>query len=96
MNNAIPQDKIVKIVEIFFPSAKIYLFGSRSRGDSTERSDIDIAIDIGRPMTLTEKGQIMSMIDALNIPQKTDIVDFNRAPEDLKNNILKEGILWYL
>ena len=62
--------------------------------DHTERSDIDIAIDAGRPLTLTEKGQILSMIDALNMPQKTDIVDFNRAPQALKDNILKEGILW--
>jgi len=90
----IPQEKIIKIIEIFFPHAKVYLFGSRSRGDHSERSDVDIAIDAGRPMTLTEKGQIISMIDALNIPQKTDIVDFNRAPDALKNNILKEGIVW--
>jgi predicted nucleotidyltransferase len=93
MNN-IPKDKILKLIEILFPDSKVYLFGSRARGDYSERSDIDIAIDAGRPMTLTEKGQIITMIDALNIPQKTDIVDFNRAPQALKDNILKEGILW--
>ncbi len=93
MNN-IPKDKILKLIEIFFPNSKVYLFGSRARGDYSERSDIDIAIDAGRPMTLTEKGQIITMIDALNIPQKTDIVDFNRAPQAFKDNILKEGILW--
>lgn len=91
---SIPKSKIIKVIEIFFPNSKIYLFGSRARKDYSERSDIDIAIDAGRPMTLTEKGQIVSMIDALNIPQKTDIVDFNRAPQALRDNILKEGILW--
>jgi predicted nucleotidyltransferase len=94
MSDSIPKEKIIKIIEIFFPDAKIYLFGSRARGDNTERSDIDIAIDAGRRISLTEKGQMLSMIDALNIPQKTDLVDINRAPEALKNNILKEGILW--
>ena len=94
MNNAIPKDKIIKIIDIFFPNAKIYLFGSRARQDYNERSDIDIAIDAGSPISLTEKGQILSMIDALNIPQKTDVVDFQRAPQALKDNILKEGILW--
>ncbi len=92
--DSIPKDKIIKIIEIFFPHAKIYLFGSRARKEHTQRSDIDIAIDAGKPMTLTEKGQILSMIDALNMPQKTDVVDFNRAPQALKDNILKEGILW--
>lgn len=92
MKSSIPKEKIIKVIEIFFPTAKVYLFGSRARGDNTERSDIDLAIDAGKPMTMTEKGQIMTMIDALNMPQKTDVVDFNRAPQALKDNILKEGI----
>lgn len=94
MKNTIPQDKIVKVIEVLFPNARIFLFGSRARSDFNERSDIDIAIDAGRPLTMTEKGQIISMIDALNIIQKTDVVDFQRAPQKLKDNILKEGIRW--
>ena len=34
--------KIIKIVEIFFPHAKIFLFGSYARGDYSTQSDIDI------------------------------------------------------
>jgi len=94
MKSIIPKEKIIKVIDIFFPQAKVYLFGSRARGDNTERSDIDLAIDAGKPMTMTEKGQIITMIDALNIPQKTDIVDFHRAPQSLKDNIAKEGIVW--
>lgn len=86
--------KIIKIIEIFFPNAKVYLFGSRARGDYTQTSDFDIAIDNGAPISMTEKGQILSMIDALNIPQKVDVVDLHRIPEKFKNVILKEGILW--
>lgn len=94
MKNSIPKEKIIKIIEIFFPDARIFLFGSRARGDHNERSDVDIAIDAGKLLTMTEKGQIMTMVDALNMPQKTDVVDFNRMPQALKDNILKEGILW--
>lgn len=86
--------KIIKVIEIFFPDAKIYLFGSRARKDYKETSDFDIAIDNGKPISMTEKGQILSMIDALNIPQKVDLVDLNRIPSDFKKVILKEGILW--
>lgn len=43
---------------------------------------------------MTQKGQIVSMIDALNIPQKVDVVDFNRIPHALKENIIREGIVW--
>ncbi len=54
------KEQIIKVIEIFFPDAKIYLFGSRAKGTHHERSDIDIAIDVGRLMTMTERGQINS------------------------------------
>lgn len=90
----IPKDKILKVIEIFFPDAKVYLFGSRARGNYQETSDIDIAIDAGEPMTMARRGQINSMLDALNVPQVIDVVDFQQAPEALKANILREGIMW--
>lgn len=86
--------KIIKIIEIFFPDAKIYLYGSRVRGDYDEQSDIDIAIDNGKKLPLTEHGQIISMIEHLNIPLNVDVVDFHKIPEEVRKNILKEGILW--
>lgn len=39
------KEQIIKVIEIFFPEAKVYLFGSRARGDNSETFDIDIAID---------------------------------------------------
>jgi predicted nucleotidyltransferase len=93
MNEQIPKDKIIKVIEIFFPDAKIYLFGSRATGQFDERSDVDIAIDVGQPMPLHTRGQINSMIEALNVSQKVDIVDFHRVPQALKDNILK-GVAW--
>lgn len=88
------KDKIIKIIEMFFPNAKIYLFGSYAKGTARRGSDIDIAIDIGERMPLTQKGQIRSMIDVLNLIQNVDVVDFYAAPPELKNEILKHGILW--
>lgn len=88
------KEKIIKVIEIFFPDAKIYLFGSRATNKYQAHSDIDIAIDAGQPMSITQKGQINSMIDALNIPQKIDLIDFHRAPQLLKDSILREGIVW--
>src|SRR5437868_6174200 len=90
----IEKDKIIKIIEIFFPNAKIYLFGSRARGNYDERSDLDIAIDAGQPMSILDKSKIFTMIDALNMPQKTDLVDFQRASSELQSCILREGVLW--
>ena len=93
----IPQEKqeqIVKVIEIFFPNSKIYLFGSRAKKTHTPTSDVDIAIDAGQPMGMVKRGQINSMLDALNLPQNIDVVDFQTVPQALRDNILRDGILW--
>lgn len=40
MNRTIPKDKIIKLIEILFPSAKINCL-DLARGDHTEGSDKD-------------------------------------------------------
>lgn len=88
------KDRIITIISMFFPKAKVYLFGSYARGDFTRSSDIDIAIDNGQPISLVEKAQVANMIDILNLTQNVDVVDFQSVPSGLQEKILKEGILW--
>lgn len=88
------KDKIITIISMFYPEAKIYLFGSYARGDATRASDLDIAIDNKEKISIITREQIKSMIDALNLLQTVDVVDFQRVPKTMQDNILKEGILW--
>ena len=88
------KDKIITIIKMFFPSAKIYLFGSYARGDNILGSDIDIAVDIGQRIPLSERGKIIAMIDAIGLIQEVDVVDFYSLPDDMKKNILKAGVEW--
>jgi predicted nucleotidyltransferase len=91
----IPQkEKIIQFLTVIFPNATIYLFGSRALGTHKEASDIDIAIDDGRLLSTLEIAQAKNVIEALNIPQMVDIVDFQALPEKMKQDILKEGIIW--
>ena len=46
MLNQEQKKQIIKVIEIFFPEAKIYLFGSRARGTNRPMADIDVDIDI--------------------------------------------------
>jgi len=88
------KETIIRLITALFPNVKIYLFGSYARGEQRETSDIDLAFDIGRPLTTKELSRIMDIIQALNIPDKVDVVDMHRIPEDFKNVILREGIVW--
>ncbi|HSC25025.1 MAG TPA: nucleotidyltransferase domain-containing protein [Candidatus Babeliales bacterium] len=94
VSNVPKQDLIIKLLTVLFPTSKIYLFGSRARGTHTERSDIDIAIDIGRKLEIDEWAIADGVLAGLNIPQKIDVIDVWRASESMKQQILKDGIVW--
>lgn len=93
--SSVPQEEImIKLLNVLFPQSTIYLFGSRARGDYTERSDIDIAIDLGRKMEFEEIAKARGVLEGLNTSEKIDIVDLNRVSDTMQKFILKDGIVW--
>ena len=95
LSHNVPQEEImIQLLTVLFPSATIYLFGSRARGNHTERSDIDVAIDLGRKMEIREIAKARGVLDGLNLPEKIDVVNMQSISQDMKGFILKEGVLW--
>ena len=86
--------KIVGILSVLFPDATIYLFGSRARGTARERSDIDIAIDAKDKLRPARISEARDMLAESNIPYTIEIVDLHSVSESMRDNILKEGIIW--
>ncbi|BCB96578.1 hypothetical protein JZK55_15000 [Dissulfurispira thermophila] len=72
-------DKLKKDID----PQKIILFGSKARGDFHSRSDTDIAVE-------TDKS-----LEELLLNGAVDIVDMNRANDELKDKIKKEGVVIY-
>ncbi|MDR1531383.1 MAG: nucleotidyltransferase domain-containing protein [Clostridiales bacterium] len=70
------------------------LFGSRAMGANTERSDIDIAL-FG-DFTWRDVEKIRLACDALPLPYKFDVVDYNAINNlALKRHIDSTGVLLY-
>ena len=88
------KNKIIGVIQGLIPKAKIYLYGSRARGTYTQGSDIDIALDIGKKIPRIDVGEIRDMLNASNMIYKFDVVDLHAIPEEMKKNILQEGIVW--
>jgi len=86
--------KLLTIITQHAPHAKIYLFGSRTQKQHGERSDIDIALDIGSPMPSRVIGNIKEDIENSNIIYFVDVVDMRQIPKDMLNDIIEEGIKW--
>ena len=75
-----------------FPHEKIYLFGSRARGEESMHSDIDIAIDgdaLGSRLS-----HARFVLEESLVPYKIDLVDLSKASY-LKGIIQKEGVVWH-
>lgn len=70
------------------------MFGSFARGDARPSSDIDLALDAGPPLTIPEIGMLKSLMEALPVSQRVDLIDMYYIPDAMKQNILTQGILW--
>lgn len=91
----IPEKKlIIQMLNVLFPGATIYLFGSRARGNYKPASDIDLALDTGKRVSSLEIAKAKNVLEALNIPQTIDLVDLHSISPEFRSIIAKEGIEW--
>ena len=98
--NIKPQDirdlgDIEKVVKEIFKDkkVKVYIFGSRARGDNTPRSDLDLGFlseeDISYELSL-----LREILEESNLTFFVDVVDLSRTSEEFRESVLKEGRLW--
>lgn len=92
--NELTKQKIINLIKALIPEAKIYLFGSRARSTYHERSDIDIALDAGKALSINQLGELKDVLNATDISYKIDVVDLNGLPKDMYLNIKKELVIW--
>ena len=59
-------------------SAKVWAFGSRARGDNSEASDLDLAVDLGRALTLGEIAALCAAFEESTLLYKVDVVDMRQ------------------
>ena len=54
---------------------RVWAFGSRVRGKARRFSDLDLAFDAGRPLTLRDTAVLADAFDESDLPWSVDIVD---------------------
>jgi predicted nucleotidyltransferase len=88
------KQKIIAVISALIPEARIYLFGSRARGSNAQYADIDIALDAGKPLPLRDIDEVKSMFGESNIPYKIDVVDIHQVNDRMRQQIMKERVIW--
>jgi uncharacterized protein len=74
--------------------ARVYLFGSRSRGDARAGSDIDVGILPRTALTRGLLADLREQLEELAIPYHVDVVNLAETSEVFRKHVLKEASLW--
>lgn len=88
------RNKIMALLIALFPTAKIYLFGSRATGKYQRASDIDIAIDAGNRISNASIDEANAVLNSLNIVYKVEVLDFYQVPPEFQESIRKNKVVW--
>ena len=74
------------------PDARIVCFGSRVAGNARPGSDLDIAVDMGRPLTFAELARIREAFDDSDLPMRVDASDFTRLEPAFRDRALRDAV----
>lgn len=75
-------------------SVRVFLFGSRARGDARPGSDFDVALLAKEPLPRDKLSRIREALEESHVPVTVDLVDLGEAPAALRAHVLKEGLEW--
>jgi type I restriction enzyme S subunit len=72
---------------------RTWVFGSRVTGPARRYSDLDLAIDAGRRLTLDEIARLAEAFSDSDLPYKVDLVDWHAIDERWLQTIAAERML---
>lgn len=73
--------------------AKVWAFGSRATATARKNSDLDLAIDMGKPLDIAVMAAIVTAFEESGLPYKVDVIDWNTVSDDFKQRIANDRIL---
>ncbi len=86
---------LLDIIHKKLPKCKVYLFGSRgTTKDHQSGSDVDLALDAGKPIKLSIIFARKEEIEETTIPVFVDVIDINNSSKDFVDEIKKDWIPW--
>jgi len=86
---------ILHQIERFLPKATVWAFGSRVKGTCRPASDLDLAVHCDKQTALTSLIQLNAVLEESDIPYKVQVLDYNRLPKNMQDNIKQEYAVFY-
>jgi predicted nucleotidyltransferase len=84
---------VLDILETRLPAGTaIWAFGSRVTGRARRYSDLDLAIDAGRRLTIDETGMLREAFDECDLPYGVDLVDWRAISPEFRRLIAADRL----
>jgi uncharacterized protein len=83
---------VQEILKKWAPDAKIYIFGSRVKGNAKPFSDLDVAIENNPPLNPHAMAELKNDFSESSLPIKIDVVDWGSIDENFKKLILADCV----
>jgi hypothetical protein len=80
--------------ELAGQAVRIFLFGSRARGQAAPGSDIDIALLAPTRLPRALISRLRESLEESTIPLRVDVVDLGAADEAFRQAVLAEAVEW--
>lgn len=71
--------------------ARVWVFGSRARGEAKPESDVDLLIEVTGPTTPWFPGGLVAELEAL-IGRRVDAVEADALEADVRDQALREAV----
>jgi predicted nucleotidyltransferase len=79
---------VLSILSATIPqNTKAWVFGSRATGRARRYSDLDLAVDAGRKLTLDETARLGEAFSESDLPYRVDLVDWNAIDDRFRRII---------
>ena len=70
--------------------SEVYVFGSRSRGDHNEYSDLDLLLKQSNPLETRQIIKLNSDFEDSDLPIAVDFIEWSKISDDFKEKIKSE------
>lgn len=77
-------------------NAQVWVYGSRAKGTARKYSDLDLAIDCGKPIPNILMIDLKDAFIESELPYKVDIIDWQTTSDDFKEIIDEDRIALHI
>ena len=74
------------------PAATVWAYGSRATGRAGRFSDLDLAIDAGRPLSVDETARLREAFTESDLPFRVDLLDWQTVEAGFRQTIAADRI----